>query len=102
MERQIKTHDRALSGFAVDFKATSQFFQARPHIGHAIHSFRLTGLHPAPAVIGDGQADSPLFNLNVQANFSGARMSHDVGQRFLEGEKQLMAMLASPRHGLPA
>jgi hypothetical protein len=32
---QVEAHDRALAGFAVDFKPAVQFFQARPDFGKA-------------------------------------------------------------------
>src|SRR5580698_226359 len=50
-----KAHGRALFRVAVDLESAAQFFNARTHIGNAVHGFARRGRQEADAVVRDVQ-----------------------------------------------
>lgn len=95
--RNLKPHGGAPSGFAGNFKPPAKFFDARPHVVHAVHFFG-AGLQRQPtSVVGDGQTQFALSGLDAQADFGGPGVAHNIIERLLESEEQLMTATGSTR-----
>ena len=89
--RQVKPQDGAVPGFAGHVKPARPVSQTRPACWPR-HPFpragiRRAGPRPLSAMV---RRNWSCLKLDAEADFAGAGMAHDIGEGFLEGQKQLV------------
>ena len=75
---------------AGDLKMSAKFLNAIAHIVNAIHVFRSQIGWQTASIVGKGNEHFACIATNVQFYLGGVGMTHDIGQRLFEGEKQLV------------
>jgi len=87
-----KVETRAEAWFAGHFETAAQFFEARPHIGHTVHSVGAGMSRETAAIVTNGKTDFAGFELDSDPDFGGAGVTHDIGEGFLKSQEQLVSM----------
>src|SRR5579871_3391288 len=98
VQRQGEGNGHAAFGRGGDGAFSTDFFQAAMQIIQAVAGIGLVGGGQAAAVVDDADGQAVIgFEGDLEADFGGAGMADDIGERFFEGEKEVVALLGTER-----